>query len=310
MRSLVIDTDTASDDAVALVLAVRTPGVRVRAVTTVAGNVPVDQGTRNALITLDLAGGHDVPVHVGMTGPLLRHLETAQFVHGQDGMGGAPLPEPTRAADPGHAVDVLRQIARDESGEHVLVTLGPLTNIATALLLDPELLTKFEHTYLMLGAFDGVGNIHPVGEYNAWADPEAAAIVMDAPGHKTFIGWDVSRRYAVVRPADQAALTAAGALGRFTVEINRSVDEFCRQVNGLDGYDLPDPIAMAVALDPSIAVRRSAHHVTVGREDVGRGGTFVDHRIDADAAHNAEIVWEVDPARFMAMLLAACSDAR
>lgn len=305
MRSLVIDTDTASDDAVALVIALRTPGVRVRAVTTVAGNVPVDQGTRNALITLDLAGGHDVPVYVGLGSPLLRPLETAQFVHGQDGMGGATLPEPTRGADAGHAVDVLRQIAADEPGEHVLVTLGPLSNIAAALLIDPDLLTKFEHTYLMLGAFDGVGNVHAVGEYNAWADPEAAAIVMAAPGHKTCIGWDVSRRYAVVHPADQEALVAAGPLGRFSVDINRSVDDFCRTVSGLDGYDLPDPVAMAVAIDPSIVVRSAAQHVTVGRDEAGRGGTFVDHRLGAAAA-NTVVASEVDPARFMAMLLAAC----
>lgn len=307
VRSLVIDTDTGSDDAVALLMAARTPGIRIRAVTTVAGNVPVGQATRNALVTLALAGAGDVPVHVGLAGPLLRPLQTAQFVHGEDGMGGVPLPEPARAADDGHAVDALRRIAHEEPGEHVLVTLGPLSNIATALLVDPELLTRFREVVLMAGAFDGVGNVHPVGEYNVWADPEAAQLVLDAPGSKTFVGWDVSRRHAVIRPADQEELAAIGPLGRFVVEINRTVDEFCRHVNGLDGYDLPDPIAMAVAIDPGLVVRSAAHRVTVGRDDAGRGGTFVDHRLDAGQP-NAHIAWEVDTVGFRRMLAAACQE--
>ncbi len=106
-RSIVIDTDTASDDAIALVLAVREPSVDVRAVTVVAGNVPLDLAVRNAIVTLDLAGGAEIPVHAGRDRPLVRPLDTAQFVHGQDGMGGAPLPEPSRGATSSDAVGEL-----------------------------------------------------------------------------------------------------------------------------------------------------------------------------------------------------------
>ena len=306
MRSLVIDTDTASDDAVALILAARTPGVTIRAVTVVAGNVPLPSALTNALATLHLAGAGHVPVHAGLAGPMLRPLDTAQDVHGVDGMGGAALPDPGRGPTDGHAVDVLRRIARDEPGQHVLVTLGPLSNVATALLLEPDLLTRFAGTYLMAGAFDGVGNSNACGEYNVWADPEAAAIVLAAPGAKTFVGWDVSRRYAVITPPEQDELRSLGPVGEFTVAINRVVDEFCRTVTGLPGYDLPDPIAMAVAIDPTLVRRAQDVHVTVGRDHLARGGTFVDHRHTA-APPNATVAWEVDEAGFKAMLRAACS---
>ena len=303
--SLVIDTDTASDDAVALLMAARSPHASIRAVTTVAGNVPLPQATRNALVTLELVGASEVPVYEGLAGPLMRPLSTAQNVHGDDGMSGVPFPSPTRDADPEHAVDALRRIAADEPGRHTLVTLGPLSTIAAALLVDPELLTRFRHVYLMAGAFDGIGNVHAVGEFNVWADPEAATIVVHAAGDKTFVGWDMSWRYAVMNPDEQAALNALGDLGEFVVGINACVDEFARVHSGLAGLDLPDPIAMAVALDPSIATTRACH-VTVGLDDISRGGTFVDRRLPA-MTPNANYVTAVDEARFKQMLTDACT---
>lgn len=305
-RSLVIDTDTASDDAVALLMAARHPGVGIRAVTTVAGNVPLDLATRNALITLALAGAADTPVHAGLAKPLLRAAETAQSVHGHDGMSEVPLPAPTRTVASTHAVDVLVHIATAEPAEHVLVTLGPLSNIATAVLLLPDLLTRFESVVSMAGAFDGVGNVHPVGEYNAWADPEAAKIVVEAAGTVTFVGWDMSRRFAVITPAEQADLKRLGRLGRFVVDINRRVDEFSRLVSGFDGFDLPDPLAMAVAIDDRVALRREAVHVDIGTDDTSRGGTFVDRRLGAEP--NVVIVSKVDEARFKSMLTGACAE--
>ncbi|MEO6125000.1 MAG: nucleoside hydrolase [Ilumatobacteraceae bacterium] len=303
--SLVIDTDTASDDAVALLMAARSPHATIRAVTTVAGNVPLAMATRNALVTLELAGARDVPVYEGLAHPLLRSLGTAQDVHGNDGMSGVEFADPTMTVDGEHAVDALRRIARDEPGRHTLVTLGPLSTIATALLADPLLMTRFRRVYLMAGAFDGVGNVHAVGEFNVWADPEAASIVLAAEGDKTFVGWDMSWRYAVMNPDEQRALRAVGPLGEFAVGINRCVDEFAREHSGLVGLDLPDPIAMAVALDPSIATTEAVT-VTIGVDDISRGGTFVDRRFPRSAP-NANIVLTVDEARFKAMLTAACS---
>ncbi len=306
--SLVIDTDTGSDDAVALLMAARLPDVDLRAVSTVAGNVPIDFATRNAQVTLELAGRSDVPVHVGAAKPLMRTLSTAQHVHGVDGMSGVSFPDPTAAVDQVGAVEALLRISRDEPGRHTLVTLGPLTNIALAVSIDPEFLTRFEHVVAMAGAFDGVGNVHRVGEFNVWADPEAAKIAIDAPGLITFLGWDMSRQYAVVTPDEQAALRGLGRFGEFAVDINRCVDEFVRVHNGLAGYDLPDPLAMAVAIDPDVVTARRSVHLDVSLDEAGRGGTFIDHRQIADEP-NATIVTSVDEARFKSLVTAACTEA-
>ncbi len=304
-RSIVIDTDTASDDAVALILAVREPSVDVRAVTVVAGNVPLDLAVRNAIVTLDVCDGTDIPVYAGRDRPLSRQLDTAQFVHGADGMGGATLPAPSREADVGDAVDVLLAIAADEPGLHDLVTLGPLTNIAAALERDPDLLTKFGHTYLMAGSPDGVGNVDALGEYNVWADPEAASAVFAASGAKTMIGWNISRTYAVLDDDEQAALAAVGPLGRFCIDINGDVEQYCL-ATGLAGFDLPDPVAMAVALDDSIVVEATDDWLVVGLDGPTRGCTIPDRRYGRMAA-NTRVVWKVDEAAFKRRLFDACT---
>lgn len=304
-RSIVIDTDTASDDAVALLLAVREPGVDVRAVTVVAGNVPLDLAVRNAIVTLDICGGADIEVHSGRERPSTRPLDTAQFVHGQDGMGGVALPEPSRAATSDDAVEVLLDIASHESGRHDLVTLGPLTNIAAALERDPEFLTGFGHCYLMAGSPDGVGNVDVLGEYNVWADPEAATAVLGAPGTKTMIGWNISRRYAVVTTAEQEQLAAVGPLGRFAVEINGDVEQYCLDT-GLAGFDLPDPVAMAVALDDSIVTEATDESLVVGLDGPTRGCTIPDRRYGRNDP-DIRVVWAVDEAAFKRRLLTACT---
>jgi purine nucleosidase len=303
-RSIVIDTDTASDDAIALVLAVREPSVDVRAVTVVAGNVPLDLAVRNAIVTLDLAGGADIAVHAGRDRPLARPLDTAQFVHGADGMGGATLPAPSRRATSADAVGALLDIAATEPGRHDLVTLGPLTNIAAALDSDPELLEKFGHTYLMAGSPDGVGNVDALGEYNVWADPEAATAVFAAPGAKTMIGWNISRTFAVMSHDEQAALAAVGPLGRFAIDINGDVEQYCLDT-GLAGFDLPDPIAMAVALDESIIVDATEEWLVVGLDGPTRGCTIPDRRFGRPAP-NIRVLWSVDEAAFKQRLLTAC----
>ncbi len=305
MRSIVIDTDTASDDAIALLLAVKEPSVDVRAVTVVAGNVPLDLAVRNAIVTLDLCGGREIELHAGRDRPLARPLDTAQFVHGQDGMGGAELPEPSRGPTSRDAVGALLQIAADEPGRHDLVTLGPLTNVAAALDRNPELLTRFGHTYLMAGSPDGVGNVDALGEYNVWADPEAATAVFAAPGAKTMIGWNISRTFAVMTAAEQAALAAVGPLGKFAIDINGDVEQYCLDT-GLAGFDLPDPIAMAVALDDSIITESTDEWLVVGLDGPTRGCTIPDRRFGRPDP-NIRVIWSVDEAAFKRRLLTACA---
>jgi purine nucleosidase len=305
-RSLVIDTDTASDDAVALLLAAKAPEVRIRAVTVVAGNVPLALGVRNAIVTLDLAGAADVPVFAGCDRPAGRPLDTAQFVHGDDGMGGAVLPAPSRPPSGDDAVGELLRIAREEPGRHDLVTLGPLTNVAAALEVEPDVLTRFGHVYLMAGAPDGVGNVDVLGEYNVWADPEATAAVLAAPGERTMIGWNISRTQAVLTPDEQTGLAAVGPLGEFVVRINADVQQYALDT-GLEGFDLPDPIAMAVAIDPSIVEEATDEWLVVGLDGPTRGCTIPDRRHPTTRnPPSTRVVWSVDEAAFKRRLTAAC----
>ena len=306
---LVIDTDTASDDAVALMLALAEPGVQVEAITVVAGNVPLPQAVVNALVTCDVMGRPDVPVHAGRPGPLMRPLDTAQDVHGANGMGGVDLPAPSREAHAEHGVNALVRLAGEAPGERTLVTLGPLSNLATALLLDPDLLGRWAHVWCMYGVADALGNASPSAEYNVWADPEAARIVLShaEPGQVTFVGWDVSRRFAVIRPHEQDALAALGTVrGHFVNGINASVDAFCRAITGLGGYDLPDPITMAVALRPSLITASEDAAVDVISNGPGRGTLMIDRRPGARPAPNVRLVTGVDEAGFKAMLTGMC----
>lgn len=306
-QSLVIDTDTASDDSVALLLALRAPGVDVRAITLVAGNVPLEAATRNARVTVELSGAPAVPIYRGSARPLLRELETAQHVHGDDGMSGVALPEPEVPVETTHAVEALLTIAREEPGVHDLVTLGPLTNIALAIALDPAFLTRFRHTYMMVGAADSRGNVSPTAEYNAWADPEAAKLVVEAEGAKTMVGWDVSRKYAVISPEEDALLRESGRLGEFASAINQSVEVFASTISGMPGYDFPDPVTMAVAIDESLITEAENLHLEVSTDASTRGQTFAEYREPLPPA-NTRVVLAVDSGRFKRLLFTLLQD--
>ena len=308
-RTFVIDTDTASDDAVALVMAMMHPDVTVEAITVVAGNVPLPMAVNNALLTVErcvAVGRANVAVHVGLAGPLHRPLETAQDVHGQDGMGDIDLPPATTQPAGLDAVATLCELALAKDGPRNLITLGPLTNIAAALSRDPLLLTRYEHTYIMGGAPDLVGNVNTHGEFNFWCDPEAADIVCAAPGRKTLVGWNISRQFAVMTPNDQAHLLTLGPLGAFVQAINRVVEEYCR-TTGLAGYDLPDPMATAIAIDPSIAIRSTNEPITVTLDGEDHRGASVPGGTDREPMN---IIWEADEGAFKRQLFAACAAGR
>jgi purine nucleosidase len=306
MRRFVIDTDTASDDAVALVMALRYPDVQVEAITLVAGNVPVDQGVQNALYTLELCGSR-VPVYRGAERPLVRPLDTAQFVHGQDGMGDLGLPLSGRQPAPGHGVDRLVEVINRFAGEITLVTLGPLTNVALALRQDPALAHKVSRCCTMGGVGDGHGNVTPVSEYNIWADPDAAQIVFSSGMPITMVGWDISYKHAVFDEADARAFKGIGTpLAAFCIDIQGTVNQFSMAETKLAGFDLPDPITMAVALDPATALRTERLYVEVEtRDGLVRGQTIVDHAGLTGLPPNIDVVLEASRARFLEILTAA-----
>jgi purine nucleosidase len=301
MRRFLIDTDTASDDAVALVMALKHPEVQVEAITVVAGNVPLDQAVQNALYTVELCRSQ-VPVYAGASAPLERPLETAQFVHGEDGMGDIGLRLEGRMPAGGDGVDRIIEIITDYPGEITLVTLGPLTNIASALSRDPNLWRRVGECVIMGGTGGGPGNVTADAEFNIWVDPEAAMIVFGSGMPIKLVGWDVSVRYATVGPEEARALRDIGTeLARFCTDIQATLTKYAVEVSGLAGFDLPDPIAMAIALDPGIATRVRPVFIAVGTRQSDRGAT----PIIESRKPNVDLVEAADRERFLAMLRTA-----
>jgi purine nucleosidase len=303
MRHFLIDTDTGSDDAVALVMAARFPGIKVEAITVVAGNVPVDQGVQNALYTLELCQ-QDIPVYRGMAAPLVRPLETAQNVHGSDGMGDIGLPLSGRQPACENAVDVIIDTIHQFAGLITLVTLGPLTNIAAALQKERKIASLIQQCVIMGGTGHGHGNMTPVAEYNFWADPEAAKLVFESGMPIKMVGWDISRTYATVNPEESNYLRSFETpLAKFCVDIQASVNIYAVNQSKLPGFDLPDPIAMAIALQPEIATKTRSLFVAIeAQSELCRGQSVVDHFNILEKKPNVEVVLEASREKFWQLL--------
>lgn len=309
-RPFYIDTDTASDDAVALVMALRHPDIDVVGIGVVAGNVPLEQAVQNALYTRELCERDDVSVHAGEAAPLSIPLETAQNVHGIDGMGDIGLPLSGRRPDQGHAVDALVRASHDHADELTLVTLGPLTNVASALEADPSLPGRLARVVTMGAVADHIGNVTPVAEFNMWADPHAVDVVLRSDLDVEFVGWDVSRRHAVIEPDLAAELRSIGTpIAEFCIDIQRVVAGFCATDTKLSGFDLPDPIAMACAIDPAVAIETQRLNLRVETEsELTRGAIVMDVLGLTDLEPNATVVTSADEQRFLTMLRAALTN--
>jgi purine nucleosidase len=310
-RTFLIDTDTASDDAVAIIMALRAPDVRVVAITTVAGNVPVQQATRNALYTVELCGAN-VPVFMGADKPLLRPYQDATWFHGRDGLGEHNYPAARQAAESTHAVDAIISSIEANPGI-VLITLGPLTNIAVALAKKPEIAKHVSRCVIMGGAPCCEGNITPAAEYNIWVDPEAACSVMRSALPIELIGWHLCRGGAVLDNRDIARILAFNTpVAKFAIECNSHARHALKVQTGEDGICLPDPVTMALALDPAIGTDSSDHYVDVETQsDLTRGMTVVDRLNVADDVRNqatwapvlagkrkSKVCWTIDNQRW------------
>jgi purine nucleosidase len=316
-RAFLVDTDVASDDAVALIMALRGPDVRVVAITTVAGNVGVRQATRNALYTVELCGAK-VPVFGGAEKPLTRAYQSATWFHGQDGFGDHGYPEPGQAPEKLHAVNAMVEAIEANPGL-VIVTLGPLTNLALALNRKPELAAKVGRCVVMGGAPCCEGNVTPAAEYNIWVDPEAARIVMLSGLPVELVGWQTCRGEAVLNEDDIGrVLKFNNPIAQFAIECNSRAREAYREQTGEDGISLPDPIAMSIALDPTVGNEWSYHYVEVETQtELTRGMTVVDrlnvagdernHAVWADAMRKGKtkVCWTIDNRRWKDALFAA-----
>jgi purine nucleosidase len=290
-RLFLIDTDTASDDAVALIMALRAPDIRVLAITTVAGNVNVEQATRNALYTVELCAA-DTPVYRGASAPLIRPLEDATWFHGRDGLGDCGYPAPRSTAQPMQAVDAIVATIERHPGLE-LITLGPLTNIAQALQIKPEIAKGVSRCVVMGGNPCCVGNVTPAAEYNFWTDPEAARIVMRSQLPVELVGWHLCRGPAVLNELEIARVLALRTpLAQFTIDCNSHARRAYLEQTGEDGISLPDPVAMAIALNPAIGTSWSRHYVDVETDSaLTRGMSVVDQLNVAANPRNRTIWW-------------------
>ncbi len=301
---LVIDTDTAQDDCVALLAGLLDPAASLRAITMVAGNVGFEAQVRNAFLTLNVAGHlGEVPIHLGCRRPMTREWVSAENVHG-DGVGGLSMNRDGCAPEPEHAVDTLVRLAAEHRGELAVVAIGPLTNIAAAVLKDPDFAHNVASLYVMGGSNNGRGNITAAAEYNFYVDPEAAKAVFAAGFNVTVVPWaPVTLDHAVFGPPVLAEITALGTpLSDFFTRACAATLEFDRSV-GIDGTTHPDSLTAALLLRPDLLRGAGRYHVDV--ETAGaltRGYSAMSwgvHGLDP----NATVVEEADTAGFRRYLV-------
>jgi inosine-uridine nucleoside N-ribohydrolase len=277
-RRMLLDCDPGHDDAIALLLALARPEWEVLGVSIVAGNTVLDNAVRAARQVLTVAGRTDVPVHAGMPHPMVRPLVTAAHVHGESGLEGPVLPDPTVPVQPVHAVDWMTAVladARDRGEPIEVAATGPLTNVGTVLRRDPTLARGISRLVLMGGAITE-GNVTPAAEFNILVDPEAAAIVFDADTEVVMVGLDVTHRTIFPQSRFQELRDLATPVGHLAADLLDFFWRFHRRTYGFDGVPIHDACAVAALLRPDLLETRLL------RVDVETSSRFCDGRTVVD----------------------------
>ncbi len=301
-RKIIIDTDPGQDDAVAILLALASPELDVLALTTVAGNVPLDRTQKNARIVLEIAGRGDIPVHAGCDRPMARPLVTAEHVHGKTGLDGIDLFEPKAALAPGHAVDAIIDILRREpAGTVTLVPIGPLTNIATAFQRAPDIIARVQDIVLMGGAYFEVGNITPAAEFNVFVDPEAAKLVFASGAPLTVLPLDVTHR-ALTSHDWIAAMRASGPIGQAVAGWTNFFERYDRAKYGAEGAPLHDPCTIGWLIRPDLFQGRRINVEIETQGEFTTGMTVADWWGVSGREPNALFLRDIDRDGFFALL--------
>jgi inosine-uridine nucleoside N-ribohydrolase len=304
-KSIIMDVDVGVDDALAIILATRSPELDVRAITTVSGNVHVDKTSMNALKVLEVLGSPRIPVAKGMAKPLLRELETAEDFHGKDGLGDSNIPAPKLRLDNRHAVDLLLEETASNPKEITIVATAPLTNLAVATLRDPNFAKNVQQLVIMGGAYNvtpyGYGNANPAAEFNVYVDPEAASIVFNSGIPVTAVGLDITTQPNATLTKDlyQKLERAGTTLTKFAALITRQL------MTKYGFIHLHDPMAAAIAADPTLASTKKYHVDVETTSNLTRGQTIADRRDWLPESYkkppNASICTSVDGERFLKM---------
>ena len=323
MKKVIIDADTGSDDAVALLMAYRNLAKEnILGVTIVSGNVPLDQAVLNTIYVNELCGV-DIPIYKGANKPLNReYLEvfdsetatnialsytnestSAQHVHGIDGLGDIGLSPINREVEAKTADEFYKEVLENETDLEI-VTLGPLTNIANMIEKNKENLDSIKHIYIMGGSSNALGNVTKFAEYNFWVDPEAADIVLNAGIPTTMIGWDPSLYDAMIDINKINEIESLNTkFSKFTNDIQVVLREMMKELLNQDAYDLPDPLAMSVFLDETIISQSVEANVRVDvRDGMTRGGCVIDYMNIEPETHKTRIVQRCNPDKFFELL--------
>jgi len=316
-QRVIIDTDPGTDDALAIYLALNSPELKVEAFTVVPGNVVAAQGLDNALKLVSVAGRCDVPIAAGAKQPLLQKVYTAGYWHGKNGIAEIELPPSKCKVDPRFAPDLIIELIHKYPHEITLIPVGPLTNIALAVSKDPSIVGLAKNIVIMGGSISG-GNTTGVAEANIFGDPEAAEIVFKAGWTVTMVGSDVGEQ-TLMRRKELTELEAGhGPVNDVVTKIARFYIERSEK-NGWDGAAMYDPLAVAVAFDPTLVTTKEMHIDVETRGEFTRGETVPNRNLENEKnvlhgdhyeiegydklAVNAKVCVASDAARFLAMLV-------
>lgn len=308
MKRIIIDTDTAGDDTIALFTALH--HFKVEGVTITGGNVAFDQQVENALYTIQVADpGYHVPVFKGFERPILATGQevhtTVEDVHGSDGMGGANFPRATQRPESEHAIDFIIEKVKTNPGDIALLAIAPLTNIAMAIKKDPTISDAIPHIYIMGGTNNSLGNITAAAEYNFFVDPEAAKIVLHSGIPITMVGWDMCTQYSLMTPEDHKEIAELNTKGAdFFIKINKVVMAFNKKVHKLNGTTHPDTLLVAIAANEEIMTESHLYHVDIETKgELTRGYSLVDINNRSEKEPNVRVCEAVNQEMYKEDLL-------
>lgn len=303
-RKIIIDTDPGQDDAVAILLALGSAELEIVGMTAVAGNVPLRLTEKNARKICELAGRPDIKVYAGAIRPLARELVTAEEVHGETGLNGPQLPEPTMQLQDQYAVDfIVETLMKEESGMITLCALGPLTNIALALIREPKIAPRIKEIVLMGGGFFEGGNVTPTAEFNIYVDPHAADVVFKSGIPIVMMPLDVTHKALTTAKRTQAFRKLGTRVGTATTEMLEFFERFDEEKYGTDGGPLHDPCVIAYLLKPELFRGRNCNVTVETASELTMGMTVIDWWGVTKRPNNAMVMRDIDHDALFALLL-------
>ncbi|MER8380234.1 MULTISPECIES: nucleoside hydrolase [unclassified Mesorhizobium] len=303
-RRIIIDTDPGQDDAVAILLALGSAELEIVGITAVAGNVPLKLTEKNARKICELAGRPDVKVYAGAIRPLARELVTAEEVHGKTGLNGPQLPEPKMKLQDQYAVDfIVETLMKEETGTITLCALGPLTNVALALIREPKIAPRIKEIVLMGGGFFEGGNVTPTAEFNIYVDPHAADVVFKSDIPIVMMPLDVTHKALTTAKRTKAFRKLGTRVGTATADMLEFFERFDEEKYGTDGGPLHDPCVIAYLLKPKLFKGRNCNVSVETASELTMGMTVIDWWGVTKRPKNAMVMRDIDHDAFFALLL-------